>query len=322
MRLTRSSKLRRRPLYAVSALLLVVAIVSACSSSPAATTGSTGTQSSGSAPLGSEASINALKEVPAIHALVDKGHLTNGIVWVDDPVYPPAYSINSQHQEVGYAVDFEKAVAKIMGIKEIVKYAQFDQELLGIQSGRYDSSQIDQTTVRLPTYDFVDVFTDGTSLLVPAGNPRHLNINNLCGDTVATEAGGAQQETVLPALTSACTKAGHPAIKATIFPAVTDSRLALLSGHVEAIIDPSVGLDQIASASAGKLEVLPAVIFADLSGYGFKKHNPIVPAVAQAFAYLIKDGEFAAILNKWGVGNTGLSCKCAEMDGNAFKPVA
>jgi polar amino acid transport system substrate-binding protein len=323
MKPTRYSMARRRPLFIVPALLSAAAIVSACSSSPSTTAGSAATNVSGtSAPLGSEASINALKEVPAIHALVDKGHLTNGVVWVDDPIYPTAYSMNSQNQEVGYAVDFEKAVAKVMGVKEVVKFAQFDQELLGIQSGRYDSSQIDQTTARLPTYDFVDVLTDGTSLLVDAGNPHHLDINNLCGVAVATEAGGAQQETVLPALSSACTKAGHPAIKATIFPAATDSRLALLSGHVEAVIDPSVGVDQVAAASDGKLEVLPTVIFADSSGYGFKKNNPIVPAVAQAFAYLIKDGEFAAILNKWGIGNIGLPCKCSEIDGKVIKPVA
>ena len=90
---------------------------------------------------------------------------------------------------------------------------------------------------------------------------------------------------------------------------------------MEAVIDPSVGVDQIAAASDGKLEVLPTVIYFDYSGYGFKKHNPIVLAVAQAFAYLIKDGEFAAILNKWGVGNTGLPCKCAEIDGKPIKPV-
>jgi polar amino acid transport system substrate-binding protein len=242
--------------------------------------------------------------------------LTDGIIFVDDPEYPPVASLDSGGQQVGWAPDFDAAIGKVLGVKVVVQQAKFAATLTGVQAGRYDSAPANDTPDRQKTFDFVDFLTGGSDLLVKAGNPDGLDINGLCGKTVAVAQGTEQAVQVLPGLSSTCTTAGKAAIQVSQFPDENTAQLALTSGHVQAVIGDTGTLAYVALQSPSQFEVTSNPIVEGFEGFMFRKGDPLVSIVAQAIDSLISDGTYATILKKWNYYGT-LALPKAEINGQA-----
>ena len=87
---------------------------------------------------------------------------------------------------------------------------------------------------REATVDFVDYFSAGETLFVPAGNPKGVTGPDLtlCGLTIAVEK-GTTEEKEIPDLSKACTTAGKPAITALSTDDQNAANLALTSGRAQ-----------------------------------------------------------------------------------------
>ena len=64
----------------------------------------------------------------------------------------------------------------------------------GIESGQYDfATDLNDTAEREEVVDFVTEFRDGTSIMVPTGNPDSIaGLEDLCGRTVVVTSGSTQ----------------------------------------------------------------------------------------------------------------------------------
>lgn len=217
---------------------------------------------------------------------------------------PPFESVDASGTIVGLDVDLMQAIGAQLGLKVQLNNVGFDTIIPGMSGGRYDigMSQFSDTLERQKVVDFVTYFNDGTALMVPNGNPAGLDINKLCGKTVGVGKGGVEVDVVLPALSKACTDAGQPAIVVKVFLGGQDAPdLAVASGQVQATLLDSVTAQSISKGSAGKFQVVGAPIDITPFGIAVSKSTGLTEAVHAAMQALIANGEYAKILDKYGL---------------------
>src|SRR5437016_4062052 len=142
--------------------------------------------------------------------------LTSGTLTVgSDTTYPPQeYIDTSTHQAAGFDIDLITAIAARMGLQTKVITANFATIIPSLQVKRFDVviSAVSVTPERQKQVDFVPYFNAGESLLVQTGNPKNITkLSDLCGQNVGVQNGTIEQ-TDLQTASTACTKAGKPAI--------------------------------------------------------------------------------------------------------------
>lgn len=97
---------------------------------------------------------------------------------------------------IGMDADLAKALGTVLGLKVTVSNVTFDAIISAIQNGRYDlgMSSFTDNTDREKQVNFVTYFSAGTSFYVKAnGGPNIQTISDLCGHTVAVEAGTTEE---------------------------------------------------------------------------------------------------------------------------------
>lgn len=285
-------------LVLVSALALALA---ACSSSA----------STSSSPPSSSASSNLTSSSAAIsHArsLLPANIKSSGVLTlVSDFLYPPYAMKTSSGQFAGSDYDVGSLLATILGLKpQWTQSIGFDTLIPAVESGRFEVAMegIDILPARQQVVTFVRYLKSQDTVLVLKGNPDHINPANLCGTTVANQAGDAES-TITQEISSQCVAAGKAAIKQDIFPTVTAAILAVQAHHVEGFVDgvPScVYTAQQTPAIGCASGVLPPKLDLYYSGIAVgKSATQLGQALTAALAIAQKDGSYAAILKKWGL---------------------
>ncbi len=97
---------------------------------------------------------------------------------------------------IGMDADLAKAIGTVLGVKVTVSNVTFDAIIPAIQNGRYDlgMSSFTDNTDREKQVNFVTYFSAGTSFYVKAnGGPDIQTLADLCGHTVAVEAGTTEE---------------------------------------------------------------------------------------------------------------------------------
>ncbi|HVV75258.1 MAG TPA: transporter substrate-binding domain-containing protein [Mycobacteriales bacterium] len=97
---------------------------------------------------------------------------------------------------IGMDADLAQAIGKVLGLKVTVSNVAFDAIIPAIQNGRYDlgMSSFTDTADREKQVNFVTYFSAGTSFYVAAnGGPNIQTLADLCGHTVAVEAGTTEE---------------------------------------------------------------------------------------------------------------------------------
>ena len=182
----------RRPHQSVGAVK-VVAIAAACGLTVAAcgsSTAKTSSAASNATPKTTALDPTAAAALPA--SIRSSGVLVDGV----NAEFAPFEYKTSGGQIVGLDIDLATQVAKVLGLRLEIKNAGFPSLIPGIQSGRYQTSAsaLTDNQTREAIVSFVDYAKDGTSLMVAKGNPKHLSISTLCGQSVAVNAGSSQAE--------------------------------------------------------------------------------------------------------------------------------
>lgn len=281
----------------------IVLVVTGCSSKKAPTTSKgTSGSSTASSPVSSGSSSDNL------NAMLPASIKSSGVIKIaTDASYAPNEFFAADGKTIiGMDVDLGNAIATKLGVKAEFKNVTFDAIIAALAGGKYDlgMSSFTDTKEREKTVNFVTYFSAGESLIVAAGNPRHVTGPDLslCGLTIAVEK-GTTEESEIPALSKKCTDAGKPSIKALSTDDQNQANLAVRSGRAEVGSADSPVAEYAVKQSNGGFALAGASY--ENAPYGIavpKNTGDFAKAIQTALQELIADGTYKKILDKWGIG--------------------
>jgi polar amino acid transport system substrate-binding protein len=221
-----------------------------------------------------------------------------------DATYAPNEFIGSDgHTVVGMDADLAQAIGKALGTPVKVVNATFDTIIPGLAAGKYDlgMSSFTDTKAREKVVDFVTYFSAGTSFYVKKGSGLSIgSLADLCGHSVAVER-GTTQATDATAQDVKCKKAGKSGVAVSVYPDQNSANLALASGRRQVGMADSPVAAYIAKKSNGQFVVTGKPYGTAPYGIAIKKGSPLTRQVYGAVKKLIANGQYKAILTKWGV---------------------
>jgi len=286
----------------LATLAVVAAIVAGCGSSNNNTTSTPA--STGAGTTASSGVDQKVAEVPA--AVKSKGTLTVAA----DATYAPNEFIGSNgHTVEGMDADLGQALAGVMGLKAKVVNATFDSIIPGLAAHKYDlgMSSFTDTKEREKTVDFVTYFSAGTSFYEKAtGGPPITDLSSLCGTTVAVEKGTTQQADST-AQSKKCTSAGKKPVKVLTFTDQNGANLAITSGRAQVGMADSPVADYQVKKSSGQFKTVGKPYGTAPYGIAMPKDLKLTKPVLDALKVLMSNGQYMAILKKWGIADGAIS---------------
>jgi polar amino acid transport system substrate-binding protein len=226
------------------------------------------------------------------------------IVAADASYAPNEFFASDGKTVIGMDADLAKAIFPLLGLKASVVNATFATIIPGLSSGKFDvgMSSFTDDKLREKTVNFVDYFTAGTSFFEKAsGGPKVTNLASICGLSVSVESGTTELADAT-GQKAKCTKAGKKPDDVLSFSTQSEANLALSSGRAQvSMADSPVAAYQV-KQSSGAFKLVG-------QSYGFAPYGIAVPkqdgtldkAILAALKDLIKNGQYATILKKWGV---------------------
>ncbi len=293
-----------RAAASLAALSAVAAIAAGCGSSNSNTNTTAASTGGGTSTAASGTDQKVAGEVPA--AIKSKGTLTVAA----DATYAPNEFIGSDgHTVEGMDADLAAALAKTMGLKAKVQNATFDSIIPGLAAHKYDlgMSSFTDTKEREKTVDFVTYFSAGTSFYEKAsGGPPVTGLASLCGTTVAVEKGTTQQDDST-AQSKKCTSAGKKPVKVLTFPDQNGANLAITSGRAQIGMADSPVADYQVKKSGGQFKTVGKPYGTAPYGIAIPKDTKMAQPVLDALKVLMSNGQYKAILTKWGIADGAIS---------------
>ncbi len=250
----------------------------------------------------------------SLHSLLPSTIVSAGQIQVasDIPYMPwEGYTSATSKQPTGFDYELSQALGQALGIKVAFVETPFDSIILAIEGGKRDMAMSDMydNADREKVVTFVDYALDGTSLVVPKGNPKGLtNLNSLAGKTVDCESGTTQQA-LLTSLNKTFASSGQKQMKILALPDQPSALLAVKTGRAVAdLTDHSTAEYNAKTAGGGTLyEVVsdpaaPNGYQPQMVGIAILKSNTqLVTAVQKALQSLIDNGTYKTIIDKYGL---------------------
>ena len=252
----------------------------------------------------------------AAQALLPAEYLENGIDVASDIPYEPFEFEDENGNLTGIDVELGALIGEKLGTELRFNDAVFDTIIASLEAGTNDIiiSSMSDTVERQAKVDFVDYNVGGSQMIVLKGNPEGITgAADLCGKTVIVQNGTIQIDLVA-GMSDDCVAAGSDAITITQLPDAPSMQNALRAKQGDAVmLDSLVAQDSAAKAGNGEyFEVVndPAnpVYDAGLVGIAIlKKDTGLRDAIQAALQSLIDDGQYAALLEKWGMSANGVT---------------
>lgn len=290
----------RSCLVAPFAILALAAVAGCGSSSSSSSTTSSGSSGGSSTSSSSTASANpaVVKLVPA--SIKSSGALT---VAADASYAPNEFIASDGHTVVGMDADLMKAIAAEMGLQAKISNQTFDSIIPGLASGKYNvgASSFTDTKEREKSVDFVTYFIAGESFYTKAaGGTTISSIADICGHTVAVEKGTTELADA-QTQSAKCKKAGKPGVTVLPFPDQNGANLAVSSGRAQLGFVDSPVAAYVVKQSGGQFKQIGQSYANAPYGLAVAKNSALTKPVLAALQDLIKNGQYKAILTKWGV---------------------
>ena len=226
------------------------------------------------------------------------------IVAADASYAPNEFFASDGKTVIGMDADLAKAIFPLLGLKASVVNATFATIIPGLSSGKFDvgMSSFTDNKLREKTVNFVDYFQAGTSFFEKsAGGPKVTNLASLCGLSVSVESGTTELADAT-GQKAKCTKAGKKPDAVLSFSTQSEANLALSSGRAQvSMADSPVAAYQV-KQSSGAFKLVGQAY--GVAPYGIavpKQDGTLDEAILAALKDLIKNGQYATILKKWGV---------------------
>jgi polar amino acid transport system substrate-binding protein len=247
----------------------------------------------------------------ALAKLVPSDVASDGkIVVGSDASYAPNEFVDTDGTTIiGMDVDLGKAIGQKLGLEVEFQNSAFDGILPGIAAKKYDlgMSSFTDNADREKVVDMVTYFSAGTKMATLKGNPDGINLDDLCGKTIAVQRGTVQVDD-LTARSDKCTAAGKPGITQQPFQAQTDVTLALTGKRAQGMLADSPVVDYAVAQTNGQLEAVGEAY--DTAPYGVavpKGDGKYAQAIQGAMQALMTDGTYKTILEKWSVAGGAIT---------------
>jgi len=250
---------------------------------------------------GSSLSPSAIVKVDSIAALLPRGIASSGTLVVGaDTSYAPAEFLDVDGiTPVGYDVDLANAIAIVLGLKADVRTADFSSIIPAVGS-TYDVgiSSFTINAERVAQVNMVQYLEAGEAFAVGRGNPQGISHDDLCGVTVAVQAGTIQEEE-LDTLAEECESAGKQSIRRLSFDTQTGATSALVDGRADVMYADSP-IIAYAVQTSRRLEQLGEPFATAPQGIAVSKDDQaLTAAIQKAVQELIDSGAYGRILTSW-----------------------
>jgi polar amino acid transport system substrate-binding protein len=301
--------LHRRPRHAIvaGAALVVLLMVSGC--------GSDRTQADG--PAASAATFDQ-----ALHDRLPAGILARGSVRVGggDPYPPASFFAPDGRTIVGFEPDLAAALGRVLGVRLEFVNVDFTDLLPQLNSHKIDLAMASMTdnAEREKRADFVNYFQAGTSVIVQRGNPHGISaLKDLCGKIVAVE----QETTQVDLLRRTQKGCEGKRIDVRTYGDNASALVQLRTGRAVAVLSDyppavHVSTDQRTSAHYQ----LAASTQYEPSPYGIavaKDQTKLRDVLRDALERVMRSGDYADVLQRWGVPSGALESATINAGGTA-----
>jgi polar amino acid transport system substrate-binding protein len=231
-------------------------------------------------------------------ALKDKATLEVG----SDTSYEPAEFLDKDGQTpIGYDVDFAKAIAATLGKKAVVHTADFSSIIPKI--GTVYDLGISSFTInpeRSKAVNFVSYFNAGVLWAVQKGNPKGINMDDLCGKKIGVQTGTVEEDPDVKDRSAKCVADGKPAIEIVSLKNQTDVTTRLVGGAIDAMSADTPIINNALAKTNGQLETLGDTYDSAEQGIAIAKDDAAFAAVIEkVMNKLIEDGSYDKILTTW-----------------------
>lgn len=249
--------------------------------------------------------LEAIEADPEINAMVPDEYRGRAVKWTTSVGYPPMEMYASNGKDIiGVDAAISQAVMRRMGLEMTIEDQEFNSQIPGIMSGRYDVviSSMTDNEERRKTTTFVDYVQAGNAFLVAKGNPLGIkDPMDLCGKTLAVVDAGSSAE-LADEFSAKCTDAGKPAYDILRFDGDQNANLALKSGRANATITDYPVAQWHASKPENEMTSVRISGGESIWGIGVGNDDPkLAEAMQAALQSLIDDGTYAEILAAWNV---------------------
>lgn len=229
--------------------------------------------------------------------------------------FPPfsSRSADNPNDIVGFEPDMMKAVMGHLGLKYKWVTSDFNGLVPAVQSGRVDAvvSDVYDTSEREKVVDFVDYLKTGLSVMVSSSNASKVHsFMDLCGHPMGVLTGASTELEFGQKASSACKKAGKPAIDIHSYPAVAQEVPALGDGNLYAMFEDTITEQLIANKRPGTLKV----VFDDPEastplGIAVKKGGAIESKLRSGVQWYLGTAQYKADAKKQGFPTSSLISK-------------
>jgi polar amino acid transport system substrate-binding protein len=301
--------LRRRPRHAIlTAVALVVLLMAS---------GCGGDRTQPDEPAAPAATFDQ-----ALHDRLPAGILARGTVRVGggDPYPPASFFAPDGRTIVGFEPDLAAALGRVLGVRFEFVNVDFTDLLPQLNRHKIDLAMASMTdnAEREQRADFVNYFQAGTSIIVQRGNPHGISaLKDLCGKVVAVEEQTTQVD-LLRRTQKGC-DTGKIDIRTygdnanALVQLRTGRAIAVLSDYPPAV---HVSTDQRTSAHYQ----LAASTQYEPSPYGIavaKDQTQLRDVLRDALERIMRSGDYAEVLQRWGVPSGALESATINAGGAA-----
>jgi polar amino acid transport system substrate-binding protein len=222
----------------------------------------------------------------------------------------PASSLDADYELSGYNVAFADEIADRLGVKSVIRDAQFSELVSMLESHECDIAVSSQnitaersTQINLVPYTQAKL---GFPVVVGKGNPLGIaSLDDLCGLTVSATAGTTNVDFVNGngdfsgrGLTDTCATNVQPAPVLKTYPSELAALQALINGDVAAYLGNSNFASQ--PQFSGLVETSAATLPGSRQGIGIALDHPnLTTAVKSTLGAMMRDGTYLQILSQY-----------------------
>jgi polar amino acid transport system substrate-binding protein len=244
----------------------------------------------------------------ALHDALPADIRDGGVLRVaTDASYAPASSFAADGRTiVGFEPDLGAALGRVLGIDVRFGQAKFSELLSDVRHHRTDvvMSAMTDTRGRERKADFVNYFLAGTAIVVKRGNPTGItDLAGLCEQTVAVETGTIQVDL----LARSQKQCGKRPIVVKTYETNADALVQLRTGRADAEINDYPPAAHLATDPKTRSRFqLASTAQYEPGLYGIavpKDRAQLRDAIRGALDELMRSGEYASILKRWGVAD-------------------
>jgi polar amino acid transport system substrate-binding protein len=254
--------------------------------------------------------INAIVPDEGLAATVPAEIRANGLKMTTSPGYPPMEMLGTDGTTlIGLDPSLGRAIARKLGVNITIADEDFNAQIPGIVTGRYDMimSSMTDNAERRTTVSFVDYVKAGAGIITQRGNPAGIATPaDLCGRTVSVVDNGSSLK-LAETYDSDCTSAGKPGLDILKFPGDQEALLQVSGGRAQANITDYVVATHKAADPQVNVEAIAIDGTETLWGIAMNPQDEeLIQAVKGAVDALMADGEYTRILQAWGLEDIAL----------------